>query len=227
MRIRTIKPEFFKHDGLSELAPLTRILFVGLWCLADRAGRLEDRPARIRVEVLPYDKCDVDKMLAELERAGFIIRYASNGLSLIQIPAFDRHQRITGKEAETPSRFPEPNGETFGKHSGNIRETPETTGNGRETEGKRKGKGMEGEGGDKARAQTLDEVRSFCRGLDLPDSDAEYLWEKWNGSGWKNGSSAIKDWRSTVRSWRVAGYLPSQKAGRANGNKPKGEVFVA
>ena len=140
MRIRTIKPEFFKHDGMALLPPLTRLLFQGLWCLADCEGRLEDRPARIKVEVLPYDKCDVDAMLAELQRGGFIIRYAADGLQLIQVLSFKRHQRITGKEAETPSRFPEWNGETTGKHWGNNGETPETTGNGRETEGNRKGR---------------------------------------------------------------------------------------
>ena len=140
MRIRSIKPEFFKHDGIAELPPLVRLLFVGLWTIADCAGRLEDRPARIKVEVLPYDSIDINKALESLRIAGFIYRYERDGIKLIEIPAFKRHQRITGKEAESQSRFPgydlDDDKEAFEKQPGNIRETPETTGDGRETEGK-------------------------------------------------------------------------------------------
>lgn len=136
MRIRTIKPEFFKHDGLASIDPVGRILFQGLWCLADKEGRLEDRPNRIKVEVLPYDNADVDSYLGMLERGGFIKRYESDGIKVIQITSFKRHQRITGKEADSTSRFPECENPKESKQRGNNGETPETTGNGRETEGK-------------------------------------------------------------------------------------------
>lgn len=145
MRIRTIKPEFFKHDGIAKLPPLTRILFVGLWCLADCKGRLEDRPSRIKVEVLPYDDIDVDAALNVLAEAKFIVRYHADGFSLLQVASFSKHQRITGRESESESRFPAPEEvktkkqrSKTGKHPGNTEETPGTTGNGRETEGKGK-----------------------------------------------------------------------------------------
>ena len=74
-RIRTIKPEFFCHEQLAELSPIHRLLFIGLWTQADREGRLEDRPKRLKVVLLPYDDCDVDQLLTELGGAGFILRY--------------------------------------------------------------------------------------------------------------------------------------------------------
>jgi len=46
-RSRNIKPGFFRNEMLAECSPLARLLFAGLWCLADRFGRLEDRPKRI------------------------------------------------------------------------------------------------------------------------------------------------------------------------------------
>lgn len=144
MRIRTIKPEFFKHDGIAALAPLTRLLFIGLWSLADSEGRMEDRPARIRVEILPYDECDADAMLADLDRAGFIKRYQIDGLHLIELPSFRRHQRIGGKEAQQPSRFPKSLDNQEGKQQGSNGEAPGTHLAAQETEGKRKGK--EGKG---------------------------------------------------------------------------------
>lgn len=106
MRIRTIKPTFWTNDELAELDALTRLLFIGLWNMADVRGRLEDRPKRIKAAILPYDDCSVDAALDALAHAGFIIRYTYGDLCCIQIVNFEKHQRITGKEADTESDFP-------------------------------------------------------------------------------------------------------------------------
>jgi hypothetical protein len=106
MRARNIKPGFFKNEELAEVDPLGRLLFAGLWCLADREGRLEDRPRKIKAEVLPYDDCDVEGLLEELHRRGFILRYEAAGSFLIAIPAFGIHQNPHHREAA--SRFPGP-----------------------------------------------------------------------------------------------------------------------
>ncbi|MEI6309491.1 MAG: hypothetical protein WCP58_07610, partial [bacterium] len=68
MRARNLKPGFFKNEYLGKLDPLVRLLFAGLWCLADRKGRLEDRPGKIKIEALPCDDCDVEQMLEDLAR---------------------------------------------------------------------------------------------------------------------------------------------------------------
>ena len=104
MRSRNIKPGFFKNEILGVLDPLARILFSGLWCMADREGRLEDRPLRIKIEVLPYDNCDVDDLLKGLQENGFIQRYEVNGEGYIQIVNFLKHQNphIREKASEIP-----------------------------------------------------------------------------------------------------------------------------
>lgn len=103
-RIRTIKPDFFIDEDVAKLKPLTRILFTGLWCLADKAGRLEDRPQRIKIQILPYDNIDIDAALNDLSNASFIIRYTTEGQKLIQIRSFNKHQRPhhTEKESDLP-----------------------------------------------------------------------------------------------------------------------------
>lgn len=65
-----------------------------------------------------------------------------------------------------------------------------------------------------------EEVEGFCVSLGLPQSDGEACFFKWEGNGWLNGGKPIKDWRSTIRSWKASGYLPSQKNGgcHPNGN---------
>lgn len=111
-RSRNIKPSFFMNDDLAKVEPLGRILFAGLWCIADREGRLENRPRRIKVEVLPYDDCDVDRLLQELHDHGFILRYEAAGVQYIQVINFTKHQNPHKNEA--PSVIPEP----APKHSG-------------------------------------------------------------------------------------------------------------
>ncbi len=104
-RARNIKPGFLKNEELCELPPLARLLFAGLWMLADREGRLEDRPKRIKAECLPYDTCDVDDLLWLLDERGFIIRYEVGEYRFVQIPKFSDHQHPHANE--TVSRIPE------------------------------------------------------------------------------------------------------------------------
>ena len=100
-RSRNIKPGFFDNEILGELPALTRLLFIGLWCLADREGRLNDRPKRIKKELLGYDDVtaeDVDQMLQQLNDNGFIIRYTVGTEKYIQVINFLKHQNPHCKE---------------------------------------------------------------------------------------------------------------------------------
>ena len=106
-RARNIKPGFFKNEVLAECAPLARILFAGLWCEADRSGRLEDRPKRIKIACLPYDDCDVDSLLDELAKRGFILRYVVDSTPYIQVLEFSKHQNPHIREVA--SSIPSPN----------------------------------------------------------------------------------------------------------------------
>lgn len=100
-RARNIKPGFFTNDVLAECEPLARLLFAGLWTIADREGRLEDRPKKIKAEILPYDDCEIDQLLNQLRNYGFIQRYQVGGKSFIQIDKFAKHQNPHVKEAES------------------------------------------------------------------------------------------------------------------------------
>jgi len=91
-RARNIKPGFFKNEDLAECSPWARLCFIGLWILADRDGRLEDRPKRIKAELFAFDSVEVEPLLQELERHGFIFRYTTDGVHAIQILKFTKHQ---------------------------------------------------------------------------------------------------------------------------------------
>lgn len=126
-RIRQLKPEFFLDEDLATQPPLSRILFAGLWTLADREGRLEDRPSRIKVQVLPHDDCNIDQMLSGLHSARFITRYAAKGRKYIQIRTFLRHQHPHIKEPQSTIPAPGKNGArtvlALGKNSSSTSES--------------------------------------------------------------------------------------------------------
>lgn len=101
-RSRNIKPSIMDNEELAELEPLTRLLFIYLWMLADREGRVEDRPKRIAAQAFPYDrKANVPAMLTNLQAAGFIDRYVADGVSVIQILSFIKHQTPHGTERDS------------------------------------------------------------------------------------------------------------------------------
>lgn len=107
-RARSLKPGLFKNEVLGTADPLLTLLFESLWCLADKEGRLEDRPLRIKAETFPYrDGIDINGYLTDLERLGFIRRYEVGGMRLIEIINFAKHQKPhhTEKESELPA-FP-------------------------------------------------------------------------------------------------------------------------
>lgn len=106
MRARNLKPGFFRSAQVLECSPITRVLFAGLWCMADREGRLEDRPRQIQLEVLQADEVDVNALLNELVKAGLIARYSVNKQKLIQVIEFKRHQYP--HKNEIASRLPPP-----------------------------------------------------------------------------------------------------------------------
>ena len=64
---------------------------------------------------------------------------------------------------------------------------------------------------EKNRANSQSEITEYCLELGLTEADGVSTWEKWEGNGWINGKSKIKDWKATLRSWNAAGYMPSQK----------------
>lgn len=105
-RARNIKPGFFKNEQLVELLYEYRLLFAGLWTLADREGYLEDRPKRIKMEIFPGDDVNVEKGLDALAKQGLILRYTSGEERYIHICKFLEHQHPHHKEP--PSTIPKP-----------------------------------------------------------------------------------------------------------------------
>ena len=107
-RIRTVKPELFRHEGLFEAEqesglPL-RLAFIGLFTVCDREGIFRWQPRQLKLDVMPYDLHDFSRVLDALVTRGFVVRYACGSDEYGAIPTFTRHQVINNREKS--SEFP-------------------------------------------------------------------------------------------------------------------------
>lgn len=125
-RIRSIKQDLYLDEEIAKCTIPARYLFPGLWTLADREGRLEDRPQKIKAQLYPYDEINVDALLDELQKARAIIRYSVKGYKFLQIRTFSHHQAIHKKE--TPSYIPPPTKTKNSKKPGNTPVEPGNSG---------------------------------------------------------------------------------------------------
>lgn len=136
-RIRTIKPEFFRHEGLQDLeaenpGKYPMMVFAGLFTQCDKNGVFPFKPRTLKLDIFPFLDFDMMETLQLLIDAGQLEVFDFEGETFGYIRTFQEHQRITGKEAETPSKHPEPP-ET---KQGNNGETPEEHPDAREGKGK-------------------------------------------------------------------------------------------
>lgn len=106
-RARNIKPAFFQNEELGELLPIERLAFIGMWTVADFRGCIELKLKRLKVQLLPYDECDMELIVNVLEKARFIRTYSVQGQRYIKIINFEKHQNPHKNERDAGSGIPD------------------------------------------------------------------------------------------------------------------------
>lgn len=157
-RIRTVKPELFKHEDLFELEEETglpiRLAFIGLFTVCDREGRFKWRPRSLKVAVLPYDEVDFSRVIDALASRGFLVKYtAEDGETYGHIPSWVKHQVINNRERQSVLPSPDSAGQTALPLTGGSRvDDASSHCTGQDTIGREgKGTGKEGKGTGTAR----------------------------------------------------------------------------
>ena len=108
-RIRTVKPELFRHESLFELEQESglpiRLAFIALFSVCDKSGRFKWRPRQLKLDCMPYDEFEFSRVLDALTTRGFVVKYENSGEIYGCIPTFINHQIINNRE--TPSLIPD------------------------------------------------------------------------------------------------------------------------
>jgi hypothetical protein len=96
-RNRTISPDFWTWEAVIDCAPMTRLLFIGLWNFADDHGVQPLRPRTIRMQVFPGDEIGNDTvraMIDELASRKLVRIYEVEGIEYLAVVDWSLHHRI-------------------------------------------------------------------------------------------------------------------------------------
>lgn len=105
-RSRNIKPSFFTNEQVSDNCPLGRLLFIGLWTMADYKGDLEWKEKTLKIQILPWDDCSVKELAINLDKSGLVRFYSDGNKIYLNIPNFEKHQNPHKNERDKGSDIP-------------------------------------------------------------------------------------------------------------------------
>lgn len=217
-RIRTVKPEFFRHEGLYEAEVKTklplRLAFAGLWTACDREGRFKWKPRALKLDVLPYDDIDFSRVLDALVTHGFIVKYQNDGDEFGCVPSWSNHQVINNRES--PSILPSPEESITYTRQPRVDDASATPlilaqEEGKGKEGERKGKGNK-EAALVARPDFVDEqiwndwlVIRKKKNAPLTETAWNLMTNEVNKAGWQMQKAiqecCLRNWASFKADW--------------------------
>lgn len=101
-RIRTVKPEFWQHEDLSELPPEVHMLAAALLNYADDEGYFNANPKLVKAACCPLrdDSTSIRRSLDLLSSVGYLrLGQGEDGKQYGHIVKFCEHQRVDRKKA--------------------------------------------------------------------------------------------------------------------------------
>ena len=217
-RKRMIDPGIWSSEDFSKLSSFSKLIFIGLFSLADDEGRGKANPSYLKSMLFPYEEgirsADIKKTLQEIASTMSVIFYTHDEKEYYALKSWGKFQTIN---KPTPSSVPAPVSdysaatvvlpEDYG--STTVALPPKRKEEEKEKKEEEKGK-KEEEKGKKSSAgkpparfipPTVEEVAAYCKkrgsGID-PEAFVDY----YQANGWIQGKGKpIKDWQACVRTW--------------------------
>lgn len=225
MRIRSIKPEFWRSLDTARYDYFTRLLFIGLWSYVDDNGVGNDSVDLIRADLFPLDAADSELSrsihggLTELSNGGQIVRYEGpDRRRYLYVRKWEEHQRInrpsrstkplpTSNDTDTHDTLTEP---SVSPHD-NLTEgsSPEQGNKGTREQGTKGSREVAVRDPARKRAtripdgympspDLIETMRAECPKVDLEAEHRKFV-DYWRA---KSGKDATKlDWDATWRNW--------------------------
>lgn len=115
-RIRTVKPEIWTDEKLTECSLSARLMFIGMLNFADDKGNMAYSAKRLKMQIFPADAIDTQPLLDELIAHGIVIVYSVSAEKFLHIKGFTKHQVINRPSASAipPYQFDDDSRSTHG-----------------------------------------------------------------------------------------------------------------
>lgn len=203
-RKRMIDPNIWQSEDFSKLSTLAKLVFIGLFSLADDEGRGRSNPIYLKSSLFPYEEgirsADIDKTLSEISSNMSVVFYSCDGSNYYSLYNWNTWQKI---DRPTASKIPEYDQESmqllFDEGSTNVRRGLAPNKNKNRIE-KNKNKNRK-----EFVPPTLDDVKKYVLDKSLRVS-AEQFYNYFTEGNWIDSKgNKVKNWKQKLLTWNSYG----------------------
>ena len=208
-RIRTIKPQFWLNEELGTIPRDARLLYIGLWNLADDRGVFEWKPGQIKIQIFPYDTDistkNIEKWLENLQKILNITKFKEDGKDYGYIIMFSKHQEIKRPSKWTFTKnLPQITPNTHPLVGEDSPTAPDNCGTAPESSptAPLREKEKEKEKETRGKKPDLEQIKLDFAKRGLPMSEAERFWNYYESNGWRVGKNPMRSWVGAAANWK-------------------------
>ena len=204
-----IDPSIWQSEDFSKLSTLAKLVFIGLFSLADDEGRGRCNPVYLKSTLFPYEEdirsADIDKTLSEISSNMSVIFYTCDGSSYYSLYNWNTWQKI---DKPSQSKIPEYDEKTMSKifddNSTSPRRTvaPNKKGIEKEIKGKEEKKFI---------PPSIDDVKKYVEEKKLK-VNAQQFYDYFTEGKWVDSNGkAVKNWKQKILTWNGYSEKPKQE----------------
>ena len=195
-RKRMIDPNIWQSEDFSKLDVFSKLVFIGLFSLADDEGRGRANPTYLKSSIFPYDEVvrttDVEKSLSQISTNMSIVFYEHNDSKYYELLNWNKWQKI---DRPSQSKIPEYDENTmkttFDNNSTNVRRVIAPNKNKKENKNRKEEK----------ETPTLEEIQNYVieKGLKV---NAKQFFDYFSEGNWIDSKgNKVKNWKQKILTW--------------------------
>lgn len=198
-RKRMVDPNIWQSEDFSKLSTLAKLVFIGLFSLADDEGRGRANPTYLKSTLFPYNEdfksSDIENSLIEINSNMSVIFYSCEGSNYYELLSWDIFQKI---DRPTPSQIPK-----FDSGNEDFRRifNEQSTSNRRGLVPNRIEKNKNRIEKNKNIEPSLDDIENYIKEKKLK-VDAKDFYEYFKEGNWIDSKgNKVKNWKQKLLTW--------------------------
>ena len=198
-RKRMLDPNIWQSEDFNKLSTLAKLVFIGLFSLADDEGRGRANPTYLKSSLFPYNEdlrsADIEKTLFEIGSNMSVVFYSCNESKYYELLSWDAFQKI---DRPTPSQIP-----MFDESKVEIRRifVEPSTSTRRTLAPNRIEKNKNRKEENKNKEPSLIDIQKYVKEKEL-DVDAQQFYNYFTEGNWIDSKgNKVKNWKQKLLTW--------------------------